>query len=145
MLKKAFFYLILPAVLLSLSACFYVNVSRTDRFPAEAFTQAQQAIARIAAADPQRRGHVRKLHVMVYEGDDGELVRASFPIWLVKLGMKWDAKDEEARDHRDTLAKAADTAGVDWDDPDTLIRLGPGLIAQVDEVEDDTHVLVWLE
>jgi len=29
--------------------------------------------------------------------------------------------------------------------PEDLRKMGPGLLVQVDEVEDDTHVLIWLE
>ena len=65
--------------------------SRRCRTPAPAFARGARGGR---AADQGRPGPARAVNVLVYDPDEGELVRVSVPIWLAK-------KIEEHADHGD--------------------------------------------
>jgi hypothetical protein len=108
--------------------------------PRPLFDQARLEAGRYAG----RPGRAHEVNVLVYEKDEGQLIRVSMPIWLVK-------KIEQHTDHGDI--------DIDMDDADLdhvhrvlkrrlkvedLEKAGLGTLIEVNE-EDGEQVLVWLK
>jgi hypothetical protein len=88
-----------------------------------------------------RPGRARELNVLVWDRDDGELVRVSLPMWLVrKAERRIDWRDEaEDGDHaRDHVRSALRRVRLE-----DIEKAGLGILAEVEEDGGD-QVLVWL-
>jgi hypothetical protein len=89
--------------------------------------------------DRGRRGPVHRLNVLVFDPEDGEIVRVSMPMWLARKlegHIHWGDGDGERSDRLGRrLAKRVRI--------EDLATAGPGLIADVED-EDGGQVLVWL-
>jgi hypothetical protein len=100
--------------------------------PGPAFARARAEAARLEG----RTGPAERLRVLVYDRDDGTLVRASVPMWVVERmddeGIDVDLDDEAAERIRSHI-KLSDIQKA---------PLGP--LVEVEE-EDGDQVLVWLE
>ena len=134
--------LALITVGLFFTACPIIYVSHHDSFPAEKFEAALDRITALQADNPDRTGEACELNILVYDGDGGELVRISMPLAIVEWGV----------DVAQTSVELDEDA--DWEDemnplrhmtPEDLRKLGPGLLVQVDDAEEESHVLIWLE
>lgn len=101
--------------------------------PAPLFDQAHREAARYQG----RPGPARELHVLVYDPDEGKLVRVSLPMWFVRAAERrarqdWDEGDDEVARHVRRHVRLED-----------LEKAGLGVLVEVDE-EDGEKVLVWL-
>jgi hypothetical protein len=98
--------------------------------PGPAFAEARREAARVQG----RPGPAESLQVLVYDRGDGQLVRASVPLWVVeKMGdeeIDLDLGDDAEKIRR--RIRASDLKNA---------PLGP--LVEVDE-EDGDQVLVWL-
>ncbi len=101
--------------------------------PRPAFASARAEVARFQG-QPGRPGH---LEVLVYDRAEGQLVRASLPMWLVHEMGESDDIDfgaeggEAARRVRGRLRL------------EDVEKAGRGILVEVEE-EDGDQVLVWL-
>lgn len=103
--------------------------------PRAAFASARAEVARVQGR-PGRPGH---LEVLVYDRAEGQLVRASLPMWLVHEMHEGDDVDldfgaeggEAARRVRSRLRL------------EDVEKAGRGVLIEVEE-EDGDQVLVWL-
>jgi len=103
--------------------------------PQAAFARARADAARVSGR-PGRPGH---LEVLVYDRAEGELVRASLPMWLVR---KIDDGDETLLDLGDEGGKAAERVRSRLRLKD-IEQAGRGILVEVEE-EGGDQVLVWL-
>ena len=103
--------------------------------PGPIFQQARLEAARYAG----KPGRAREVNVLVYEPDEGELIRVSLPIWLVKKmehHVDWDDDDDDAEHVKRVLKRR-----IRMED---LEKAGLGMLVEVDE-DDGEQVLVWLK
>jgi hypothetical protein len=106
--------------------------------PRPLFEQARLEAGRYAG----RPGRAHEVNLLVYEKDEGQLIRVSLPIWLAKK-----------------IEEHANRGDVDIDDPDMehvarvmkrrlkvadLEKAGLGTLVEVNE-KDGEQVLVWLK
>ena len=141
MVKKTLFALVLMIATLFGSGCFGVQVEEDVDFPAGSFAEVRERLVVMERHNPERSGTIAKMHVMVYDGQSREFVKVALPVWLVKK-----AKDHARHDHRQQPADAAGRyIDLDWSELEDISRLGPGLLVQVEDMRENTHVLVWLE
>jgi len=103
--------------------------------PQAVFSRARADAAR-AHGQPGRPGH---LEVLVYDRAEGELVRASLPLWLVR---KIDDGDEIDLDFGDEGGEAAERVKSRLRLKD-IEQAGRGVLVEVEE-EGGDQVLVWL-
>jgi hypothetical protein len=103
--------------------------------PQAAFARARADAARVQGR-PGRPGH---LEVLVYDRAEGELVRASLPMWLVR---KIDDGDEIDLDLGDEGGEAAERVRSRLRLKD-IEQAGRGILVEVEEDSGD-QVLVWL-
>jgi len=103
--------------------------------PQAAFSRARADAARVQGR-PGRPGH---LEVLVYDRAEGELVRASLPMWLVR---KIDDGDEIDLDLGDEGGQAAERVRGRLRLED-IEQAGRGILLEVEEESGD-QVLVWL-
>ena len=117
------------AVTLVSAACFVEIEEVSD--PGPAFAEARREASRVEG----RPGPPDSLQVLVYDRDDGELVRVSVPMWIVE---KMDDEeldldiDDETAEHVRRHLRLSDLKNA---------PLGP--LVEVEE-EDGDQVLVWL-
>ncbi|MDI6698750.1 MAG: hypothetical protein QME85_07435 [Candidatus Saccharicenans sp.] len=127
--------LIIIAVLLTLSSCLVVAVEKTDREAELELQKARQRILKLSlSSSTSLRPH--RLKMLVYDPDDGQLLRISLPLWLVRKGLSYES------------ASAACSHGPDFDfDHDgfnrAVFEMPRGLLAEV--LTDREKVLLWLE
>ena len=106
--------------------------------PGPMFRQARLEAGRYAG----RPGRAREVNVLVYERDEGQLIRVSLPIWLVKKmehHVDWDdvdLDDAEADHVRRVLKRRLRIEDIE--------NAGLGMLVEVDE-DDGEQVLVWLK
>jgi len=116
-----------------LAAGCLVEVEKVDN-PRAAFATARAEAAHVQGR-PGKPGH---LEVLVYDRAEGQLVRASLPMWLVhkaddgdELDLDFDEGGEAAKKVRDRLSLK------------DIEKAGRGILVEVEE-EDGDQVLVWL-
>ena len=106
--------------------------------PRPIFQQARLEAGRYAG----KPGRAREVNVLVYEPDEGQLIRVSLPIWLVKKmehHVDWDdidVDDDDAEHVRRVLKRRIRLEDIE--------KAGLGMLVEVDE-EDGEQVLVWLK
>ena len=106
--------------------------------PRPMFQQARLEAGRYAG----RPGRAREVNVLVYEPDEGQLIRVSLPIWLVKKmenHVDWDdvdVDDDDAEHVRRVLKRRIRLEDIE--------KAGLGMLVEVDE-KDGEQVLVWLK
>jgi hypothetical protein len=141
MAKRMLFLLVLLIILFSTGACFNFRIESDVDFPAGRFAAAQERVSALVRHNPDRIGRSGNLHMLVYDGSSRELVCGDVPMWLVRLGIEKGEAHEEQRT-QDVAGRYVD---FDWQYVKEFSRLGPGLLVQVDDMDDNTHVLLWLE
>jgi hypothetical protein len=103
--------------------------------PQAAFARARADAARVQGR-PGQPGH---LEVLVYDRAEGQLVRASLPMWLVR---QIDDGDETSLDLGEEGGKAAERVRSRLRLKD-IEQAGRGILVEVEEESGD-QVLVWL-
>ena len=106
--------------------------------PRPMFEQARLEANRYAG----RPGRAHEVNVLVYERDEGQLIRVSVPIWLVKKmesHVDWNDGDlhDDDMDHVRRVLKRRLRV-------EDLEKAGLGTLVEVEE-EDGEQVLVWLK
>ena len=91
-----------------------------------------------------RRGPAHELNVLVFDPRDGELVRVTLPMWLVRSvdrRVDWEREiaGDDGGDPRDRVARRV-RRHVRLED---LEKAGLGILAEVED-EDGEQVLIWL-
>jgi hypothetical protein len=117
-----------------LAAGCFVEVEKV-KDPAAAFARAHREASR-AQGQP---GRPERLEVLVYDRADGQLVRASLPMWVVR---EMDDDDGLDFDLDDDGAGAAEKARAHVRLKD-VEKAGRGILVEAEE-EDGDRVLVWL-
>ena len=108
--------------------------------PRPIFQQARLEAGRYAG----KPGRASEVNVLVYERDEGQLIRVSVPIWLVRKmerHVDWDdagvdIDDDDAEHVRRVLKRRLRMEDIE--------KPGLGMLVEVDE-EDGEQVLVWLK
>jgi hypothetical protein len=103
--------------------------------PGASFAAARAEAERVQG----RAGRPGHLEVLVYDREEGQLVRASLPIWLVR---KIDDRDDIELDFGDEGGPAAEAVRRHLCLAD-IEKAGRGVLVEVEE-EDGDQVLVWL-
>lgn len=141
MVKKMLFALVLMVAVLFCSGCFNMQIEEDVDFPAGRFAAAREKIAEMAKHNPDRIGGIERMQVLVYDGQSREMVQVAVPMWLVRMTKKHEGISSR-RQPQDVAGRYVD---FDWSDLGNISRLGPGLLVQVEDMRENTHVLVWLE
>ena len=121
------------ALLAGLTAGCLVEIDRVAD-PGPAFGQARREAARYQG----RPGPAHYVNVLVYDHDEGQLVRVSVPMWLARKV----ARDKDGFDlSGDGRAEQKVRRHLRFED---LERAGLGVLVEVEEEGGDL-VLVWLK
>jgi hypothetical protein len=97
-----------------------------------------------------RSGPARELNVLVYDPDDGEMVRVSLPVWFAnKIARRVDFGDVEFDANgfdgdADVRVARALKRSLRRGELRDLSALPLGLVAQVDD-SDGERILVWMK
>jgi len=122
---------------LSLTGCFNMSIKHDVEYPVAKFEAAKD---RIAALTVKKRGRkFSELNFLIYERDDKQMVSFSVSRWLAKKALKDGFDMDELGESREFMN------GVKINDPDFIDNLEPGLLVEVEDMEDGNHILIWLE
>jgi hypothetical protein len=134
---------IIAAVLIPLfvSACFNLQIIKNVKKPDRYFKKAYREIEGIHRNNPDREGRPRKIHVLIYEGSDRNLIQVTAPLWLVNGCMDFGADIAE----NDNDFDFEDRFDFDWSELKNLGQVGPGLLVEVNDLEEKTKILIWLK
>jgi hypothetical protein len=132
MRRKSILGVVLAAGLAT--ACFVEIRHVSD--PSEAFREAKAEAERLQG----RPGPAHHVNVLVYDRDDGELVRVSLPMWLVRKIHHDGEIDLDGDDDGYEHWKRTVRRHVNLND---LAKAGLGVLVEVEEDAGD-RVLVWL-
>jgi hypothetical protein len=89
-----------------------------------------------------RPGKAREVNLLVYEPDEGQLIRVSLPMWVVRKmehHVDWDdvdVDDDDAEHVKRVLKRRIRLEDIE--------KAGLGMLVEVEE-EDGEQVLVWLK
>ncbi len=139
-MNKKLLVIILILIFFSLNGCFVLQIQENVEYPSRVFKQAWKEIREIQTKYPERNGRAHRMNIIVYDGESRDLVRISVPMWLVNLGLKTGLKYAEHG-----IEKPSHYVDVDWEKLGHLSELGPGLLVEVSDLEENTHVLIWLK
>jgi hypothetical protein len=139
-MKKVFLIVLLILLGLTATACFDIHVRECATFPADRFDAAMERIGRVEKSS-HGRGQPHELRLLIYDGDDRELVELGIPFGMLK-DMKIDDDDEWNRHGGGCLKRHVKNPELRLEE---LKKRGPGLVMQVDDEEENSHILIWLE
>jgi hypothetical protein len=127
-------------IFFSLNGCFIIQIQEGVDYPSQIFKQAQDEIKKIQIKYSKKNVRAHKMNILVYDGESRDLVRISLPIWLVNLGLKTGLKYAE----HDVAKTSSHYIDIDWEKLQNLSELEPGLLVEVEDLEEKSHVLIWL-
>lgn len=125
----------LIAILLTLSSCMVVTVGKNEK-EAEAIVirAREKALKTSLNSSTIRKPH--RLKMLIYDPDDGQLLRISLPLWLIRKGLGQEIRDAVREGGPDL---EFDVRGFCR----ALLEMPRGLLAEV--LTDREKVLLWLE
>lgn len=143
MLKRIIFAILLILSLLALNGCFGIRIHKQKCYhlPFDQFVRAETQIDRIHLTHPHRQGSVKRLNILVYDGEDHELIEVALPLWLIEAGFDIGRGDQDRND------AVPIGCHVDWNDRTLkeIVKLGPGLVMEVEERNGESKVMIWLD
>lgn len=141
MIKKILLIVFMMIALLLLSGCMNLRIQDDIDYPEDLFKETKTKLAALQAKDPNRKGKVSRIHILVYDGEDRELVQLSLKKGMAEKFLKSEGISGSTESDKYTK-KYAD---FDLDNIKNFDRLGPGLLVEVEDMEENSHIIVWLE
>ena len=127
-------------ILLLLMGCMNMRLEVDIDYPRHRFKETTKKIDRIHKQDPARTGRVSNFNLLLYDGGDRKLIGLTVPLKVVEKSLKaYD--DSEYQKFQRYSRKYLRTPVQEIRD---LHQLGPGLLAEIEVVQDNTHILIWL-
>ncbi|MCP2520342.1 hypothetical protein NLC82_04155 [Candidatus Aminicenantes bacterium AC-335-A11] len=140
-MTKKIFILIVILSLFILNGCFVLQIQENVKYPSRVIEKAKNEIQKIHEKYPERKHIAHKLNLLVYDGESRDLIRISAPMWLVELILKMGLKHAKYEIENSTSSYF----DIDWSKFTNLSELGPGLLLEVEDLEENTSILIWLE
>jgi hypothetical protein len=142
MIKKYVLLVFILMMVLLLTGCL-IDIKSDVDYSAGLFKQTLKKIEAIHAKDPGRKGTVSNLNILVYVGDDRQLIMLSLPITAASETLKGIDFENEKSIKKYTKK----IGGIKLKNMDFLDRMGPGLLleTEVNEDNDKVHALIWLD
>jgi hypothetical protein len=124
-----------------ISGCIGLQIQFDVDYPVDVFSQSMEKIQEIHKRDPYRKGEVEDVNFLVYDGKERKFISFSVP---AKMAEDIFEETESVRNSR--LQKySLDFGDVNLDNLGDLKRIGPGLLVHIEDLKENTHVLVWLD
>jgi major membrane immunogen (membrane-anchored lipoprotein) len=142
MIKKYVLLVFILMLVLLFTGCL-IDIKSDVDYPAGLFKQTLKKIESLHAKDPGRKGTVSNLNILVYDGDDRQLIKLSFPITTASETLKGiDFENDESM-----KKYTRKIGGIKLKNMDFLDRMGPGLLleTEVEEENHKVHALIWLD
>jgi hypothetical protein len=142
MIKKYVLLVFVLMIVLLFTGCL-IDIKSDVDYPAGLFKQTLKKIETLHANNPGRKGTVSNLNILVYDGDDRQLITLSLPITAASETLK----GIDFENHESMKKYSKKIGGIKLKNMDFLDRMGPGLLLET-EVEEDNHkvhALIWLD
>ena len=140
MVKKLMLLILITFLVFFFSNCMNLRIEHDIDYPAKLFQQTQKKIDKLQQQNRKRKG-VNAIHLLIYDGEDRELI--GFSVGIDSL--------DQVSDYEDGF-KSNQFIKIDLDKLDLgseilphISRLPAGLLLEVEEREEKTHVLIWLD
>lgn len=141
MIKRLILLFIIFFILFFISGCIGLQIQFDVDYPVEVFSQSMKKIQAIHQRDPHRKSEVEDINFLVYDGKERKFISFSVPAEM--------AEDifEETESIRSSKLKqySLDFGDINLDNLGDLNRIGPGLLVHIEDLKENTHVLIWLE
>lgn len=137
-MKKVFQIGLLSALSVLLISCISLEIKKNVKNPKRYFREAYRQIERIHKRYPRREGRPRSVHILIYQGSERKLLKATAPVWIVNNCREAVAAAE--KHHGFDFEGEYD---IDWRGLDDLKDIGPGLLFELDDQK--SKILIWLE
>jgi len=150
MVKKMSLVSMALLLMLTLGGCF--EIKKDVDYPQDLFDQTLAKIEQIQRLDPQRTGPVSRLNILIYVGEDRQMISLTVPSSTLESILNLVQNTDQAGEIKNEIKKEMDKYGNVLEDIDLqkikdLPRLGPGLLLeiQVEEKGEFVHVLIWMD
>jgi hypothetical protein len=127
--------------LVFLNGCMNLRIESDIDYPAGLFKETKKKIETIQDNDPHRKGEVSKINILVYDGEDRDLVQVSFK----KNTAEKYLKEEGISSSSEGKKYSKKYANFDFEKIKDLDKIGPGLLIEVEELKEKSHVIIWLD
>ncbi len=122
-----------------LIACLNIAVVEDVKNPDRYFKRAYSQIEEIHRQYPNREKRAHRLHLLVYDSSDQDLIRITAPLWLVNGCLDLGMKAAENGDDFDFEERY----DFDWRAIKDLGKFGQGLLVEIEDEKD--KILIWLQ
>ena len=146
MIKRFGLMVFILSMFVFLIGC-HLDIKNDVDYPAKLFQQTKAKIQAIQVKNPGRKGPVSNLNILVYAGDDRELISLSIPTAAAKEALKGVSSLEDLGQGEKLGKYTQQLGGLKLEKLGFFDRMGPGLVleAEVNEEKDFAHVLIWLD
>ena len=141
MIKRLLLILLLLIFIFSIAGCISLKIERNVDYPAALFKKTEKKIEKIHSKRNAGKKSITGIHLLIYDGKDRKLVSFSIPKNMIECGMDLALAEGE----KELKKHSCDYVDINWDKVRNLNHLCPGLIIEVEDLEQKTHVLIWAE
>ncbi|MCK4836187.1 MAG: hypothetical protein KAT17_06100 [Candidatus Aminicenantes bacterium] len=142
MIKRMLFWLFVFVIFVFfMTGCMNLSIQRNVDYPESLFKQKLKRIESLRVRSQREMDQASRLNFLVYDGDDRELI--SFSVLTDIVLSSLDGID--CRDHAKVSKYSEEYLTLKWKHLKNLDRLGPGLIAEIEDLKENSHILIWLD
>jgi hypothetical protein len=142
MIRKVLFWVLLFVVLIFMgSGCMHFSIQKNTDYPESLFRQKLEKLESLGGASRENPVRASRLNVLIYDGEDRELI--SFWVLIHTACENLDEIDQ--KDQEKTAKYALKVSGVNWKCLKELEGFGSGLIAEIRDLQENDHILIWLD
>ena len=141
MIKRLILLFVIFFILFFISGCIGLQIQFDVDYPVELFSRSMEKIQMIHQKDPYRRGEVEGINFLVYDGKERKFISFSVP---AKMAEKAFDKTKSIG-NSDFKRYSMDFGDIDLNNLGDLNRIGPGLLVLIEDLKENTHVLIWLD
>ena len=139
--KMLFWFLLLIVLIFIMSGCMNLSIQKDVDYPESLF---QQKIKKFESLGDASRGNPDKasrLNFLLYDGKDRELI--SF--WVLIQTARENLDEMDIEEDLKATKYSLKLSGFKLKNFKDLDRFGPGLIAEIHDYQENSHVLIWLD
>lgn len=137
-IKRTFQTAVILTGLLVFCGCLGVEIKQNINNPDRYFARALDRIERLRLDGIDRPSSPRKVCVLIYDGDERELIQVKTPLWLIEMFASGERDDQKC-----DWGGYEDKWDFDWKDWKNIKDMGAGLLVRIED--EDGQILVWLE
>jgi len=137
-MRKVWVMTLCLAAMVLAGSCFDFSLQQDIDYPAELFAKRLRDISGLNPRHPAKH-----LSFLLYEGDERQLIRFSLPFSTIE--MLAESEPDRISPSRWNVQSGKYLGDLRLKDLDRLKQAGSGLLIEVQEREENSHLLIWME